>query len=306
MAHQPARTRPIAVYGALLANLGIAVAKFVAAALTGSSAMVSEGIHSVVDTANQALLLVGINRSHRPADDLHEFGHGKELYFWTLVVAVLLFGVGGGLALYEGIIHVLEPMPLENPIANYIVLAIAFVLEAASWTIALREIRAMAGEGNLRRKILSSRDPSVVTVLLEDSAALIGLVAAFVGILLADLTGDSRFDGLGSIVIGVVLAVVALFLAYESRGLLIGERARTDVRNTIRRVVEFDDAVDSLVSARTMHLGPNQVLVNARVRFHSSDVSEVAATIARLKAALVDSDHRLTDITIEPEAGAKA
>jgi cation diffusion facilitator family transporter len=262
--------------------------------------MISEGIHSLVDTGNQGLLLVGISRSRQPPDDLHEFGHGKELYFWTLVVAIMLFGVGGGLAFYEGVIHFLDPHPLENPIANYIVLAVSFVLEAASWTIALREIRAHAGEGGIRRQILSSRDPSVVTVLLEDSAALIGLIAAFVGILLADLSGDPRFDGLGSIAIGIVLAVVALFLAYESRGLLVGERARTQVRNTIRRVVEFDDGVESLVQARTMHLGPNEVLLNARVRFRGTAADEIAATISRLKRDLADADHRLTDITIEP------
>src|SRR6187549_865346 len=148
---------PIAVYGALAANLGIAAAKFVAAALTGSSAMLSEGIHSVVDTGNQALLLIGIRRSQRPADDHHEFGHGMELYFWSLVVAIVLFGVGGGLAFYEGITHVLEPHPLESPIVSYVVLVIAFVLEATSWTIAMREIRAQgSADTTMRRRILAS------------------------------------------------------------------------------------------------------------------------------------------------------
>jgi cation diffusion facilitator family transporter len=291
---------PIAVYGAAAANLGIAVAKFVAGAVTGSSAMLAEGIHSVVDTGNQLLLLVGIRQSRQPPDSHHEFGHGKELYFWSLVVAIVLFGVGGGLAFYEGITHVLEPAPLENPIANYVVLAIAFVLEGASWLIAMRAITAEGGELSLWRRIVSSKDPSVVTVLLEDSAALLGLIAAFVGILLADLTREPRFDGLGSIVIGVVLTLVALFLAYESRGLLVGERARRDVVDEIERVIKSDEAVAALVRTRSMHLGPSQVLLNAEVRFKSNDVVEVAAAIGRLKRRLRETDARLSDVTIEP------
>jgi cation diffusion facilitator family transporter len=304
MAEGRGSSRPIAVYGAVVANLGIAVAKFIAAAITGSSAMLSEGIHSVVDTGNQVLLLVGIRRSHQPPDREHEFGHGKELYFWSLVVAVVLFGVGGGLAFYEGIEHVLHPHPIESPIVSYVVLAIAFVLEAGSWSIALREIRAQGGQGNLRRRVLSSKDPSVVTVLLEDSAALLGLVAAFFGILLAQLTGDPRFDGLGSIVIGVVLTVVAFFLAYESRGLLVGERADDDTVNRIRRVVAFDDGVKEVVEVRTMHLGPREVLVNAQVTFRSASADEVAATIVRVKKQLAETDPRLDYVTIEPVAGA--
>jgi cation diffusion facilitator family transporter len=299
---EPRRESPIVVYGAAVANLGIAVAKFVAGAVTGSSSMLSEGIHSVVDTGNQVLLLVGINRSQRPPDSHHEFGHGKELYFWSLVVAVLLFGLGGGLAFYEGITHVLAPTPLENPVANYIVLGIAFVLEFISWSIAMREITSEGGQLSLWKRIVSSKDPTVVTVLLEDTAALLGLVAAFVGILVADLTGDPRFDGVGSIVIGGVLTVVALFLAYESRGLLVGERARRDVVAEMRRVIEADEAVAGVVRTRSMHLGPAEVLVNAEVRFKSQSVREVTAAIRRLKHSLREADERMTDVTIEPVA----
>jgi cation diffusion facilitator family transporter len=294
--------RPIAVYGAAIANLGIALAKFVAAAITGSSAMLSEGIHSVVDTGNQLLLLVGIRQSHKPPDANHDFGHGKELYFWSLVVAIVLFGVGGGLAFYEGIEHILNPHPIENPIVSYVVLAVAFVLEASSWTIAMRELRAQGTGGGLRRQVLSSKDPSVVTVLLEDSAALFGLIAAFLGILLAQLTGDPRFDGLGSIVIGGVLTVVALFLAAESRGLLVGERADDETVNRIRRVVAFDDGVKEVVGVRTMHLGPNEILVNATVKFAGSSAADVDATIVRVKKDLLATDARLTYVTVEPVA----
>jgi cation diffusion facilitator family transporter len=299
--------RPIAVYGAVVANLGIAVVKFIAAAITGSSAMLSEGIHSVVDTGNQLLLLVGIRQSHRPPDEFHEFGHGKELYFWSLIVAIVLFGIGGGLAFYEGISHILDPHPLESPIVAYVVLAISFALEASSWTIAMRELRAgVGGEGSLRRRILSSKDPSVVTVLLEDTAALLGLIAAFGGILLAQLTGDTRFDGLGSIVIGGVLTVVAVFLAYESRGLLVGERADVHVVNRIRHVLLADAGVKEIVDLRTMHLGPNEILVNAQVRLNGSAAAEAVATIARVKHQLQHADVRLDYITIEPVPPAPA
>jgi cation diffusion facilitator family transporter len=294
--------RPIAVYGAVVANLGIALAKFVAAAMTGSSAMLSEGIHSVVDTGNQVLLLIGIRQSRLGPDEEHDFGHGKELYFWSLVVAIVLFGVGGGLAFYEGIQHFIDPHPIESPIVSYVVLIVAFVLEASSWSIALRELRAQGTSGSLRRQVLASKDPSVVTVLLEDSAALLGLIAAFVGILLSQVTGDPRFDGLGAIVIGGILTVVAFFLAAESRGLLVGERADNDVVNRIRRVIAFDDGVKEVVDIKTMHLGPNEILVNATVRFGSPTAAEVNATIVRVKKALVETDGRLTYVTIEPVA----
>jgi cation diffusion facilitator family transporter len=290
---------PIAVYGALAANLGIAAAKFVAAFLTGSSAMLSEGIHSLVDTGNQGLLLIGIRRSARPADDLHEFGHGKELYFWSLVVAIVLFGVGGGLAFYEGIQHVLDPHPIENFVVNYVVLGISFALEASSWTIAFREISKAAGGRSLRDAVVRSKDPSVVTVLLEDSAALIGLVAAFLGILAAQLSGDPRFDGIGSIVIGITLTLVALFLASESRGLLVGERANSSLLETARQIIESDGAVERVESTRTMHLGPSHVLLTTRVRFRPGE-TDVPAAIARLKKHLADADPLLDDVTIEP------
>lgn len=290
---------PIAVYGALAANLGIAAAKFVAAALTGSSAMLSEGIHSVVDTGNQALLLIGIRRSRRPADDQHEFGHGMELYFWSLVVAIVLFGVGGGLAFYEGVEHVLNPHPIENVLVSYVVLAISFALEATSWTIAFREISKTSAGSSLRSAIVGSKDPTVVTVLLEDSAALLGLIAAFLGILVAQVTGDPRWDGFGSIMIGVTLTVVALFLASESRGLLVGERATRSVVDRARGVIEQDAAVAAVESLRTMHLGPSHIILTARVRF-APDMPDIPASVDRLKRQLVDADPILDDVTIEP------
>ena len=303
---QPSTTpheSPIAVYGAIVANVGIAVAKFIAATLTGSSALMSEGVHSLVDTGNQALLLVGINRSRKPADNQHQFGHGKEIYFWSLIVAIVLFGIGGGLAFYEGIEHVFHPTPVENPIVNYVVLVIAFALESGSWTIAYREISSTAGEGGLIRAVLHSKDPSVVTVLLEDTAALLGLIAAFVGVLLTQVTGDARFDGMGSIAIGFILTVVAFFLAIESRGLLVGERASDDLIETLERVAQSDEAVKRVERTRTMHLGPRDVLITAQVMFADMPSHELATAIARIKRRLADTDPRLADVTIEPTTG---
>lgn len=297
-----AHESPIAVYGAIVANLGIAVAKFIAAYLTGSSAMISEGIHSVVDTGNQVLLLFGIHRGRRPPDEMHAFGHGKELYFWSLIVAILLFGVGGGLAVYEGVTSITDPHPLEDPLANYVVLALALVLESASWTIAAREMAKQVGRAGIVSAIRGSKDPSIVTVLLEDTAALIGLIVAGGAIFLAHQLQDPRLDGVGSLVIGVVLAGVAAFLAYESRGLLVGEQAEPGLIETLRRVLEEDDAVDRVERIRTMHLGPLSVLATVEVRFKSGAADDVGATVDRLHQRLRAADARLGDVTIEPVA----
>jgi cation diffusion facilitator family transporter len=302
MPRADAHARPIAVYGAVVANSGIAIAKFVAAALTGSSAMLSEGIHSVVDSANQGLLLLGISRSKAPPDEDHPFGHGKELYFWSLVVAIVLFGVGGGLAIYEGVIHTLEPTPVEDPIVSYVVLGLAFVLELGSFAIAVRELLKEANGRSLIRTLRYSKDPSLPTVLFEDSAALFGLVAAFVGILLAEITGDPRFDGLGSLVIGAVLALVAIVLAYESRGLLIGERAASEVIEQVHAVAQAHPGVARVVEVRSMHVGARRVIVNLRVAFSGDRTSDVETAVAKLHASLEQIEGGLLDVTIEPVA----
>lgn len=291
---------PIAVYAAIAGNLGIAIAKFVAAVITGSSAMISESIHSTVDTGNQILLLVGIRRSDRPAEDLHPFGHGKELYFWSLIVAMVLFGAGGGVAIYEGVTHILDPTPIEDPLANYVVLAIALVLEGSSLTIASREMARDMTDESLWHAIRNTKDPSVVTVLFEDSAAIIGIVAAFTGIWLAERTGDPRFDGLGSIVIGIVLGTVAILLAYESRGLLIGERADHELIDRLRTEAERDEAVSEVVRIRTMHLGPAHVLVTMRIAFHDMSSEAITRAIDGLIERLAELDGRVDDVTIQP------
>jgi cation diffusion facilitator family transporter len=291
---------PVAVIGALLANLGIAAAKFAAAILTGSSAMLAEGIHSLVDTSNEAVLIVGLRRSRRAPDDLHQFGHGKEIYFWTLVVAVLLFSVGGGLAIYEGITHFFDPHPIENALASYVVLAISFVLEAASQFVALRELEP-AESGGLWRAVLETKDASVLAVVVENSAALVGLVFAFLGLVATEITGDPRFDALGSLAVGIVLTVVAVFLAGESRALLIGESASGVLVDRARSTIEHDSSVKGIESMRTMHLGPDHLVVTARVRFASDDGDAgIPSAIARIKRNLADADPLLIDVTIEP------
>jgi cation diffusion facilitator family transporter len=289
-----------AVVAALFANLGIAAAKFAAAFLTGSSAMLSEGIHSLVDTSNEGVLIIGVRRSRRGPDALHEFGHGKEIYFWTLVVAVLLFAVGGGLAIYEGVTHFLDPHPLEDPLASYVVLAISFVLEAWSSVVAIRELEIADGT-TIWRAVLETKDASVLAVLVENSAAMVGLVIAFLGVTLARFTGDPRFDAVGSLAVGVILTGVAVFLAAESRALLIGESATGPLVELARGIIERDDKVSGIESLRTMHLGPNHVVLTARVRFEAG-TADIPEVVARLKQRLAAGDRLLADVTIEPVA----
>src|SRR5919109_2798720 len=238
-----------AIYAAIAANLGIAVTKFAAAAFTGSSAMISEGIHSLVDTGNGGLMLLGVHRSRRPADDRHPFGYGKELYFWTLIVAIVIFAVGGGISAYEGLLHVLHPSHLENPTWNYVVLGLSLVFESYSFIVALKAFQSAKGDLSLWQSIETSKDPTTYTVLFEDSAALLGLVVAFAGVFFSQVFDIAYFDGAASILIGVILAVVAILLAYESKGLLVGEAVDPKTLKDIRRLAESDARVEAMKSA---------------------------------------------------------
>ena len=218
-----AQRQPITVYGAIASNLLIAATKFVAAFFSGSSAMLSEGIHSMVDTGNQALLLLGIHRSAKPPDESHPFGYGQELYFWSLVVAIILFGLGGGMSLYEGIIHFLEPEPLQDPLWNYVTLGAAVVFEGSSFLIALRELSRAENGKPLWTAVRASKDPTIFVVLFEDAAALLGILIAFLGIFSAHYYHNPRFDGVASMLIGATLVAVSIVLASECKGLLLGE-----------------------------------------------------------------------------------
>src|SRR5258706_5678288 len=213
------------LFAAIAANVTIAVCKFVVAAVSGSSAMLSEGIHSLVDTSDGLLLLRGIRLKRKPPDSTYPFGYGKEIYFWTLVVAVLIFAVGGGMSMYEGIIHLLHPHPLRDPGWNYVVLSLAFLFESLSWIVAFREFRAVIGAQTLWQAVHTSKDPTTFTILLEDTAAIGGLIVAFIGVFLGHQFNNPYIDGSASLIIGAILASVALLLAYESKGLLVGEGA---------------------------------------------------------------------------------
>jgi cation diffusion facilitator family transporter len=294
----------ITVYGAIAANVVIAVSKFVAGAITGSSAMLSEGIHSVVDTGNELLLLLGIHRSKRPADELHPFGYGKELYFWSLIVAILLFGLGGGMSIYEGVTHLRHPVAIQDPSWNYVVLSIAFVAEGTSWAIALNKLlqKRRAGQG-LWQAWRASKNPAVFVVLAEDSAALAGIAVAFLGVLLGHRLDKPYLDGTASIIIGFILAAVAGFLAYESRDLLVGESADADVLQSIRKAAGADAVVLGVSPPLTMHFGPDQVLLNLDVEFRPDlSAAEITAAVDRLEAGIRRERPRIKRIFIEAQS----
>ncbi len=258
----------VAIYAAVGGNLLIAVAKFLAAGVTGSSAMLSEGIHSLVDTGNGLLLLLGIRQSKRPADATHPFGHGKELYFWSLVVAIMIFGVGGGMSVYEGILHLLHPSQLGDPTWSYWVLGIAAVFEAVVLVFAVKAFLAIKKKDiGVWETIRTSKDPTVFTVMFEDIAALIGLLVAFVGVWLGHRFNNPYLDGVASIVIGLVLASVAMLLAVESKGLLVGESASLAQVNSIRELAEADPEIRCVERPLTMHLGPHDILLSLGIRF---------------------------------------
>ena len=296
-----------AVVAAILGNVAIAAIKFVAAAATGSSAMLSEAIHSLVDTGNGWLLLLGMRRSRRPADAEHAFGHGKELYFWTLIVAVLVFGLGGGMSFYEGITHLLHPKAMERLAWNYLVLGVAILFEGLSWSVAFREFRAGQGEKGFWEAARTSKDPTTLTVVLEDSAALVGLLLAFTGILLGDRLHDPRFDGAASVAIGLLLSAVAFFLAYQSRGLLIGESADRATLASIREILAAEPAVERVIDLLTMHFGPHEVLLTLEIQFgRGLSAEDVEATVERLEERISARHPDVKRIYIEAQSIAKS
>ncbi|WP_404711230.1 cation diffusion facilitator family transporter [Sphingomonas sp. MMS24-J13] len=294
----------IVLFAALGANLGIAVAKFVAAGFTGSSAMLTEGFHSVVDSTNQLLLLYGERASNKPADDIHPLGYGRELYFWSFVVAILIFATGAGLSIYEGIIHVLHPSPIEDATVAYVVLGISFVLEGGSWLTAMREFRVTQGEHGWWKAVRRSKDPATFIVLFEDSAAMFGLVVAAVGIFLTHFTGNPVWDGTASIVIGVALAIVAFMLARESKGLLIGERADPKLVEAIRNAFATRPEVSGVQEVVTIHTAPRKVFVAASVDFVDDvQVGHIERLIADTEASLRAAYPEITSVYIKPKAG---
>jgi cation diffusion facilitator family transporter len=293
--------RPIVIYAAIAANLAIATTKFLAALFTGSAAMMSEAIHSLVDSGNEALLLIGLHRSKRAPDEKHPFGHGKELYFWSLIVAVMLFGIGGGMAIYEGVIHVLHPEKPANVLWNYAVLGIAFVFDGISWRIALREFAREKGKRSFWHAYRTSKDPSVFTVLAEDSADLIGLLIAAAGVFLSETLDLPAIDGVASILIGLLLASVGLLLVRESKGLLIGESIDPDILEGVNEIANSDPAVEKILDSLTMHFGPDEVLLNMKIQFRAGiEAAELMETVDRLEARIRQQYPQIKHIYIEP------
>lgn len=260
----------------------IAACKIVAAAVTGSSAMLSESIHSAVDALNEVLLFVGVTRGKRPADAAHPLGHGQELYFWTLIVAVVIFGAGGSVSIFEGVQRLLEPRALEHAFWSYAVLGASLLLEATSWIVAYRALRGRAGTTSTWNVIRESKDPTVFTVLLEDTAALLGLIIALGGTILQQ-RGTLYADGCASIGIGIVLCCVAFIVIRESRGLLIGESAAGTVSEGIRGILAEECAIERIDEIVTLHLGPDNVLLVLSLAFAPQPQTEIAYAVARIR-----------------------
>ncbi len=292
-----------AVITAVLANLGIAAAKFTAFAFTGSSAMLSEAIHSVVDTGNGALLLLGQHQSRRPADEGHPFGHGKELYFWALLVALLIFLIGGGASLVEGIRHVRHPEPIEHPVWSYVTLGLALLFEGFSLLVSLREFRHAEGRPASWAAIHASKDPTVFTVIFEDTAALAGLLLALAGTLASQLLGWTRADGAASILIGLTLMSVAVLLVVESKALLVGEGADRATLQEIRHLAQAEPGVVRTGYPFTQYFGPDNVLLTLNVRFAETLTRDgIEQTVDRIEASLHARFPHIRHIFIEAES----
>ncbi|WP_174286152.1 cation diffusion facilitator family transporter [Sphingomonas bacterium] len=292
----------LVLYAALAANLGIGIAKFVAAGITGSSSMLTEGVHSFVDSGNQVLLLYGQRRAAQPADDAHPFGYGRELYFWAFVVAILIFAIGAGVSIYEGYRHIRAPAALSDPVVDYAVLGIAAVLEGGSWIVAVREFATGKGDFGWWQAVRRSKDPAGFIVLFEDSAALFGLAVAAVGVWASHYFADPRIDGIASIVIGTVLALVAMLLAREAKGLLIGERADPAVIARVRAIVDGYPGITAVNHVRTIHTAPTSIFVAISADFvDSMTMGDGERLIETIETALKNAEPMLASIYIRPE-----
>ncbi|MCL6728868.1 cation diffusion facilitator family transporter [Sphingomonas hankyongi] len=303
MSAPTASTRTLVV--ALAANLGIAASKFVAATITGSSAMLTEGVHSVVDSTNQLLLMWGRRQSRKPPDKYHPFGYGRELYFWSFVVAVLVFALGAGVSIYEGIIHIAHPEEAVSPIIAYGVLLIAFLLEGWSTLEAYREFKEAKGRTGWFKAIRQSKDPPAFIVLLENGAAMAGIIAAAIGLAMAQLTGDPFYDGAASIVIGVILAITAAVLAYESKGLLIGEAADPALVRRLRELVSSQPGVVGVGHVLTLHASPDQITVMINVDFDNDmRAGDVERIIQGVETEARDQWPEVSRVFVRPMEGA--
>jgi cation diffusion facilitator family transporter len=291
----------VPIYSALFANLLIAITKFVAAAVTGSSAMISEGIHSLVDTGNEILLLYGMKKSQKPADSIRPFGYGKELYFWAFIVSVLIFAVGGGISFYEGVTHILHPEHMNDPKWNYIVLAFAFVFDGISLITAVKDFNRQRGSTPFWKYVRISKDPTTFVVVFEDAADVIGLLVAFLGVFLGHYLNNPYFDGAASIVIGLLLTFISIMLAKESRSLLMGESADAGLLTEICAIVENDPSTKKAHHQLSMYLAPEELLLLLKVSFQGELNSEqVACSIDRIRLSIQEAHPAIKQIYIQP------
>ncbi|QOL49219.1 cation diffusion facilitator family transporter [Massilia litorea] len=301
---KPATDSKKVIYAAIVANLGIAAAKFVVAAFTGSAAMLAEGIHSAVDTGNELLLLIGEKISARKPDARHPFGYGKAVYFWALVVALSVFSLGGGLSIYHGIQSLRAPEALTDPTWNYVVLGVAFLFEGYSWNVSRRALNGKRRPGaSLWQTVKASKDASTFTVFIEDTAALIGIVVAAAGIFLGHLFDNVYIDPAASIAIGLLLVGASFTLARETGALLLGESVGVEQTGKLKELFRADPAIESVGQLMTMQLGPQDVLLTAAVRFRRGmRIDEVDVAIARLERAVEEFDPAITRVYFEAAA----
>ncbi len=291
------------ILAALVGNTLITITKFIAASMTGSSAMFSEGIHSLVDTGNQGLLLYGLKAAKRPADKRFPFGHGKEIYFWSFIVAILIFAVGAGISIYEGVHHIFHPAEISNPLINYIVLGLAMIFEGGALYIALKEFDKARGKLGYLKAVQRGKDPTLFVVLFEDSAAMLGLFVAFIGITLTQITGQLWWDGMASVIIGIILGATAFWLAIETKGLLIGEGADPETIQSIENLANAHADIEEVNEVLTLHMGPEFILANISIEFKDDlETGKIEKIIHALDKAIKAEHPYIKRIFIEAEA----
>ena len=291
------------IYAALGGNLLISLIKFAAASFTGSAAMLSEAIHSLVDTGNQVLLLYGLKRAAKPASPSHPFGYGLQLYFWTFVVAIMIFGLGAGVSIYHGLEKIRHPHPVENVGVNYIVLILSMIFEGYVWWVALKAFKEVKGDMGWIKAIRFSKDPTLFTVLFEDTAALLGLFVALVGIFLSQSLGMPILDGVASLVIGLILAGTAIFLAIECQSLLTGEGVSAEVRKSLHRIASNQDGVVRPNEILTMHFGPNDVLVALSLDFDNAlSAAGVEDAVSNIEREIKLAHPEVTRVFVEAQS----
>jgi cation diffusion facilitator family transporter len=290
------------IYSALAANLLIALTKFIAGAFTNSSSMISEGIHSTVDTTNQLLLLYGIKRSKKPADESHPFGYGKELYFWSFVVSILIFGLGGGLSIYQGIVHIMEPEVMKDPFWNYIVLVLSLIFEGTSLFIAVKEFNKTRKGLRWWDAIIKSKDPGSFLVVFEDGAAVAGLLVVMILMGVSYTFQIPELDGLASVIVGLLLVFVSFILARESRSLLMGEGIAPETREKIAKLAERDVAVVRTKSILSTYQSPEEVVLMLIVDLEDHlDTQEITEAIQRIRENIKQEFHLVRFVIIQPE-----